>query len=293
MKPAFSQFKCACGPKDSPQFIRHGSFYRTSDSRLVRRFRCVKCGHTFSRATFHPCFKQHKRRANFQLYKLLCSNNSQRRCARILNLSRNTVERKFRFLAERCRIENQQYLKQFEESPLEKVQFDEVETFEHSILKAVSIALVVSMERQILVTEVAQMPTKGPLAQKSRNKYGPRRDDRPKALEEMFEKLKPIVKSDAVFKSDKNPMYPSHLFRAFPNAKHETTKGGRSAVVGQGELKKKLWDPIFSLNHTAAMLRANINRLIRRTWCTTKTLRGLRDHLAIYTHYHNTVLLAA
>ena len=51
------------------------------------------------------------------------------------------------------------------------------------------------------------------------------------------------------------------------------------------------FDPLFSLNHTCAMLRANVNRLIRRTWCTTKKLQPLIDHLEIYTKYHNQILL--
>ncbi len=103
----------------------------------------------------------------------------------------------------------------------------------------------------------------------------------------MFDELKKLVKPDALFKSDQNPSYPFHLRKYFPNARHETTKGGRSAIVGQGELKKLGWDPIFCLNHTAAMFRANMNRMFRKTWCTTKTRRGLSDHLALYTHYHN------
>ena len=69
------------------------------------------------------------------------------------------------------------------------------------------------------------------------------------------------------------------------------TKGRRGCVVGQGELKAIGFDPIFAFNHTAAMLRANMNRLFRRTWCTTKTIRGLEDHLALYVKYHNEELL--
>jgi hypothetical protein len=135
------------------------------------------------------------------------------------------------------------------------------------------------------------MPAKGPLASLSRKKYGYRKDERPRELKKMFESLKAVASPDALFKSDKNPSYPFYLKKAFPHARHETTKGGRSCVVGQGELKKLVWDPIFSLNHTAAMARANMNRLFRKTWCTTKTLQGLRDHLAIYIDFHNQHLL--
>ncbi len=44
------------------------------------------------------------------------------------------------------------------------------------------------------------------------------------------------------------------------------------------------------LNHTCAMLRANINRLIRRSWSTTKNAENLAHHLTIYVNYHNECL---
>ena len=68
-------------------------------------------------------------------------------------------------------------------------------------------------------------------------------------------------------------------------------KGEKSTVSGQGELKKVAKDPLFSINHTFAMLRANVNRLIRKTWCTTKKMARLIDHLSIYVWMHNTVLV--
>lgn len=282
---------CPCSPKKEVRFVLHGVFYRRSDSQLVRRFRCVKCKRTCSSATFHACYRQKKRRKNEFLYRLLCSGVSQRRSARLLHVHRTTVVRKFRFLAEQCRMRQIKYRASFSAPQIQEVVFDEMETFEHTKLKPVSIALAVTPSREILSTQVAQMPCKGQLAAKSRKKYGPRFDYRPRALRNLLLELRPIVKEDALFKSDKSPFYPKPLASIFPRAKHLTTKGGRAAVVGQGELKKLGFDPLFSLNHTAAMLRANLNRLFRRTWCTSKNLRGIRDHVALYTCYHNEVLL--
>jgi len=273
--------------------VRYGSFYRASDSRTVRRWRCRGCGRTASSATGHPCFGQHKRRINPKLYQLLCSGVSLRRSARILKVHRSTVVRKFRFLAAQARMEHQAFLQKFRQEKLREIIFDEMETFEHSKMKPLSLPLAVSASREILFYEVAQMPAKGPLAERSRKKYGHRKDERPAAMRKLFQNLKEVAAPQALFKSDQNPSYPLYLFKVFPQARHEATKGGRSCVVGQGELKKLSWDPIFSLNHTAAMLRANMNRLFRKTWCTTKTRQGLRDHLALYVHYHNTQLLAA
>lgn len=286
------QSRCPCSAAERP-FIRHGSFYRTSDSRTIFRWRCRNCKKTISRATGHPCFKQHKRRINCPLYRLLCSGVSLRRAARLLRVNRITVVRKFRFLAEQSRAAHAEFLTQFERVKLEEVVFDEMESFEHTKYKPLSIALAVTPKREILFTEVAQMPAKGPLAARSRKKYGYRKDCRPHALRAMFAELKRFARPDALFKSDQNPSYPFYLRKSFPKARHETTKGGRSAIVGQGELKKLNWDPIFSLNHTAAMFRANMNRLFRKTWCTTKTVRGLADHLALYTQYHNENLVSA
>ena len=88
-----------------------------------------------------------------------------------------------------------------------------------------------------------------------------------------------------------NPYYVDDVREFFPKARHETSKGRRALEVGQGELKGGGYDPLFSINHTLAMIRANVNRLVRRTWCTTKQRDRLVGHLTLYALYHNLVLL--
>jgi hypothetical protein len=78
------------------------------------------------------------------------------------------------------------------------------------------------------------------------------------------------------------------LRRYFPQANYTQHKGKKSCVAGQGELKKAVFDPIFTVNHTFAMMRDGISRLTRRTWNTTKKIQGLIDHLNIYVWMHNT-----
>jgi hypothetical protein len=102
-----------------------------------------------------------------------------------------------------------------------------------------------------------------------------------------------VLDPSVSFRSDQDPLYPPLVRRNHPGAAHYRHPGGRGCISGQGELKKKGYDPLFSLNHTCAMLRANINRLFRRTWCTTKKTECLRQHLAVYMEFHNTVLLKA
>ena len=76
----------------------------------------------------------------------------------------------------------------------------------------------------------------------------------------------------------------------FPKAKYQQFKGQKSSVYAQGELKKVAYDPLFDINHSFAMLRANISRLIRKSWCTTKKRSALNDHLAVYAWVHNSTL---
>jgi hypothetical protein len=214
-----------------------------------------------------------------------------RRAACILHIHRKTVDRKLRFLGMQARLVHRAFLARFSENRVRRVQFDDVETFEHSKMKPLSITLGVTKRRKILGIEVAQMPSKGPLAERARQKYGTRADHRPRALKKFFEELSEVVSPTAVFESDQNPAYPLPLKTHFPQARHITMRSRRASDTGQGELRKG-WDPLFSLNHTAAMLRANINRLIRKTWCTTKKAERLRDHLYLYACYHNETLTA-
>lgn len=267
--------------------IRRWGFYRRkSDGQILVRYRCFRCGKSFSAATSSPLYSQKKRTYNRRVVRLMTAGVSQRKAAKLLRLNAKTVIRKFRFAGALAREENRRWNLQFPLS--EKVQFDDMETFEHTKLKPISITLAVEEEsRRILGIECSSMPAKGGLAHLSRKKYGPRVDGRSPARVKMFEGLKELVNPFATFTSDSNPHYPKDLRRVFPKATHKTVKGGRAAVVGQGELKKLKYDPIFSLNHTCAMIRDNIKRLSRKTWCTTKRMPQLQINLELYALEHN------
>ena len=272
---------------------RNGDFYRKSDSKWIARYRCHICSKTRSRATQSPAFGQNKRKVNPRVRDYLCSGMSQRRAALLLGVHHKTIARKFHFLADQARKRQAQYLKCFEHAPLEAIQFDEMETHEHTKLKPLSIALAVSARtRKILGVQVSQMPARGPLAKTSVKKYGKRKDQRVEGLKRLFEEVSPRVSPDVHARSDQNPKYPRCLREKKLKWKHEPVKGKRGCITGQGELKKTGYDPLFALNHTAAMLRAHVNRLMRKTWNTTKKAQALSDHLALYMDFHNRVLTA-
>jgi len=270
--------------------VRDGQYRRKSDGALVQRFRCPQCGKRFSSATSSECFGQKKRYLNFEVLKLLCSGLSQRRAALHLSTNRKTIERKFIWMGRRA-IAMLPYF-QYGLPQIDHIQFDDMETFVHTKCKPLSITLAVAHPgRRILGFRVSDMPAKGKLARISVKKYGPRRDRRPRARESLFCELKPLLSPEAVISSDMNPHYGPDVAAHFPGHRHQVHKGRRGCVVGQGELKRGGFDPLFSLNHTCAMLRDSIKRLARRTWCTTKKPERLAYHVAIYAFYHNIMLI--
>jgi hypothetical protein len=241
-------------------------------------------------ARFSPCFAQKKRQFNERLKRLLCSGVSQRRIARLLHLSRATVTQKLIFLGRQAEMDLSK--RNLAHVPAEIVEFDDLETFEHSKCKPLSVTLAVeSKSRRILGLEVSRFPAKGRLVKIAHKKYGRRKDERSFGRKRLFSKIGPLVSPSATIKSDENPHYPADVRSYFPNCRYETFKGQRGSIVGQGELKKVRFDPLFSLNHTCAMLRANVNRLFRKTWCTTKLPERLALHLTIYAIYHNSSLI--
>jgi transposase-like protein len=271
--------------------IKRGHFFRLYDKALIQRYYCTTCKTNFSEVSNHPCKYQKKPFLNYPIFEQLVSGTSQRRLAKLLRINKKTVVRKFIFLGKRA-SESLKDALHLQNKKFEQIQFDDMESFEHTKCKPISITLVVEEKtRFILGFRTASMPAKGLLVKKALKKYGRRKDERAQKRKELFQELKPYINKKAIIKSDENPHYPKDIRRFFPTSKHLVYKGRRGCVVGQGELKAGGFDPIFSLNHTAAMLRANINRLFRRTWNTTKKIAALDWHIALYCWYHNCFLI--
>jgi transposase-like protein len=272
----------------TPKWHSHGRFRRKSDARLIQRFKCYSCEKTMSNATFDPACWQKKRHLNHSCMMLLSSLVSMRRIGLILNINPKTVARKLTFLGETLQ-------KKMAEESLEhitEIQCDELQTIEHTKLKPLSIAVAVSSkDRRIVGFRVASMPATGHLATASRKKYGPRPDHRPQQFESLCQEIQQRCPRLTTIMSDECSFYGPIFSKVLPAARAQQYKGEKSSVAGQGELKKVARDPLFWVNHTLAMLRANINRLIRKTWCTTKKIQPLIHHVTVTMFVHNHVLV--
>jgi len=275
------------------RIVRNGFFHRSSDSRRVQRLRCKDCALEFSAATFSLAYRQKKRRINSMLRQLLVSTGSQRRAAILLNVNRKTVARRLPMLAEQSRQSLQRLIDHhFGTHPCTDVQFDDLITIEHTKCKPVALGVVVAAGKRIILgVDAASAPATGPLAAIARAKYGHRADNTRTMRNALLEGLVPYIDPAARFSTDEHRDYPAAIKRHFPDATHIAHPSKRARTAGQGELKAVGFDPLWDINHTLAMLRANVNRLIRRTWCTTKRIDRLVDHVTIYADFHNRVLL--
>lgn len=219
--------------------------------------------------------------------------NSERGMAKHLKIHRKTVERKILYLAKKAHIENKKFLRARKEK-VKHLQFDDLITIEHTKLKPLSVSLAVDAQtRHILGAKVSRIGAFGHLAALSRKKYGKRPNRHARGLHSLFQAIAPAIHPAALIESDEHKRYPEFVAKYLPNREYKRFKGGRGCIAGQGELKKLGYDPLFILNHTCAMLRARINRLIRKTWCTTKKPHRLQMHLEIFINYYNSEYLSS
>jgi len=270
--------------------VKFGRYHREDDAQSIQRYRCNKCGKCHSSATHTPTYRQKRRRLNRLIEMDIASSTAQRRIALKHRCARKTVARKIIFLAQQARQQAATWLAQ--QGPFDTVQWDELISFEHTRLKPLSIAVMsVEKKRCILGFGIAQIPASGLIAKRAKQKYGHRRNRsgpmRKRVLSKASEYLAPEVK----ITSDEHPRYAAEIKQILPAATHKTYASVRGSLTGQGELKRTGYDPLFAINHTLAMMRDNIKRLTRRTWCTTKNVSALEDVMAIYMHYHNTRLI--
>lgn len=270
----------------------HGSFTRKLDRRRVCRYFCVSCLGSFSDQTTSVDYRHHKPWINQSVFSLLCKGTSQRGAALFLRVRPATIARRvvqFGWIAKKNLADYRNKRGRFD--AVKDVVFDEMESFEHTKCKPLTIPIAVEEKTRIILSiGVGRIAAKGPLASISLKKYGPRSCERRTLLNKLFLELKNCCTPIPSFTSDESVHYLRPLRNHFSNSSHKQYKGRRGCVVGQGELKSLVFDPLFSLNHTCAMIRDNVKRMSRRTWCTTKRPDRLDCLLNLYAWFHNLIL---
>ena len=267
---------------------KDGHYFREDDAKYIQRFKCKICGKKYSTATFKLEYRQKKRRWNQFIRRDYTAGKSMNRMVMHLKLHPKTIERKIQYLAEKARRSQKNLLQKMKENQISEIQFDDLIASIHTKLKPVSISVVIDPnQRLILGARVAEIPAFGKIAEISKRKYGRRQNLHPKTLDRLLFELRVNIASNCLFKTDEHKKYPGIILKNYPQASHLAHKGERATVAGFGEMKQRAFDPLFQINQILAMFRANMNRLFRRSWNTSKTQASLQDHVDIFIDYFN------
>jgi hypothetical protein len=215
------------------------------------------------------------------IYRLHCEGCSIRAIARVLKIHRMTVYQKLLWLFEN--------LKQFHSIPESKIlYFDEMESFEHTKAKPLTIPIFVNEKYEILAIRVGQIPAKGHLARISVKKYGLRRNESQILMEQCFQKIKERLPEIPMIFSDKRPSYPGFVKKFYPYSEHhQHSRQDEEKAPLYEKKQKRRFQPLFTLNQRCAKIRSDLKRMVRRTWCTTKLAENLEKFLQIYAVYNN------
>lgn len=266
-------------------FTKKGYYKNKNDRQPVPRYRCRNCGKYFSSHTILPTYRQKKPYLNHDIFKLYASATTQRRLAKILNCNLKTVVRKIHFVADQAR---QYHDKHIANGGIQTsyVQFDEMETFEHTRLKPLSVAIAVrskmiSSTSEIIDIKIASMNCHGHMAGLAQAKYGLRPDTRAQSCADVFATVAKCQRPGQILTvaTDAKSAYPKILNAVIPTAVHQPVPN-RIAHAGTS-------NPMFAFNSIAGKIRHDLSRMARRSWVTTKRPLALQAHLDLYIAWNN------
>src|SRR4249920_745257 len=269
-----------------------GYFHRRCDHRTVQRFRCLACQQSFSEQTFRLSYRLKRPELLAPFFLDRVSKVSHRKSARIHPCSRSTEERQFRRLSAHCRGFHALRLEEIEASGGlgEVFSLDELETYEHNRRqKPLTVPILIEHASGFVIdTRVGTLPARG----RSRQRPVPavaqggelRKSESVEVVQAAFERLEAVSPKDRPLTvlTDMKTSYERILRNLF---------GARCLHRRiHSTLPRDPMNPLFAINHTLARVRDGVSRLVRRTWCGTKSRRWLAGHLAIWTCYRNYVL---
>lgn len=278
-----------------PQFSwrSRGQYFRQCDGRWVRRFSCNTCERRFSTQTFKADYRWKKPRLHLRVFDLLISKVTMRQIARVHGVRRPTIERRLKRLGLVCKGFHATALAQAKNKGglAGTFQLDELETYETD-RRLAPVTMPVLIERHtyfVVHGESAPLPARGNLTTGMKRKkerreklLGKRRSGSRAAVRNTLEILKAhhCNTSGISLESDRKYSYRSEFKRI---------AGGQFAAhvrISSKSVRDRS-NRLFPINHTLAMMRDNISRLVRRTWAASKKRQRLDLHFWLWACYRN------
>lgn len=294
-----TEFKSTKVPHSKPCVKKIGYYERENGQTRVGRYLCLSCKRSFSSSTRNLLKYTKRRDLASDIYLRLSGHSTQRRTALELNVSRGTIARYCVLLGRLAMREHAHWMKTSfiiqGAGQIAGFQFDEMSSFEHSKYKSLSIAVAVEAKTlNIVGFSVSKCPPQKHYTGHAQVLYGARKNQRTRGIRQLIAGVSPFLANSFVVETDQCPIY-SKLIKSMPRGEKQSThvsyKSRKAIASGFGEVKVGYKDPLFPVNHSCAMLRANASRLIRKTWSTTKKRTRLYYHLAIVIHFINRVLI--
>jgi len=233
-------------------------------------------------------------RLNLELIGPFVSKVTHRQAARILGCSRKTIAHRLQLLGAHCRDFHhwRLALARARGGLVGRFMLDELETFEHSRrLQPVTMPVLIERKTYFVVDlQTAPLPCRGRLSEKDRRKkeereagWGVRRSGSREAVETCFDTLARlhVTRGPVLVETDMKTSYRTILRKRF---------GARLAHERHSsKAKRDYGNPLFPINHTLAMMRDGISRLVRRNWGASKLRARLELHAWIWAVWRNYV----
>jgi len=268
---------------------RRGTYTRAVDGRRVQRYWCHACRRGFSSQRFRLDYRQQLPRLHLDLFPLFISKVTMRQAARCLQVDRKTVARRLALLGDHCRRFHEERLKPRALGGV--FQFDELETFETDRrLQPVTVPVLIERHSFFVVgLAVGTLPARGGLTPRDQERKkalqartGKRRSESRQAVRATLARLAAAMPQHARLdiQSDQKSLYRGLIHEVFP---------GRLAshAVESSRAPRNYKNLLFPINHTLAMLRDNVSRLVRRNWGASKRRAWIERHLWIWVAWRN------
>jgi hypothetical protein len=260
----------------------------------VPRFTCLECRSTFSSQSFRLDYRLRKPRLHLALFKDFVSKCTMRQSARTLGCTRRTVAHRLALLGRHCRAFHADMLERARRAGgiVGTFQLDELETFEHSRrLRPLTVPVLVERKSYfVLHAACAALPARGGLSPAYRRRkaaeeelHGKRKSGSVAVVRESFECLARVHRCEGpvCVQTDRKKSYVTSLARIFgERLRHERHSSTVPRTYG---------NPLFPINHTLAMMRDSVSRLVRRSWAAAKLRERLATHQWIWIAYRNYV----
>lgn len=258
-------------------YRKHGTYRPRHNHQPVPRYRCLDCGTTFSATQVKPIAQQHRPELNRQVFQMAVSGTAMRRMATLLECSPQTIQAKVEYLAgEAKRLHQERMEALWQADGTGHVMMDELETFIHARWAQVSVAVVVRVRTgEVLGFTISRLASN--MAKGKAN--GWTTDTRARDIPRLLNQVAPYLKPGAKFTTDGDASYPKWIKSNLPGVHHLRAHSPKKDPTA--------FDPLFPINLVHAKMRNDLARLSRKTWTTSKTIDGLRDHLWLWVAWVN------